>query len=218
MLYSSNASAQSNAPKHTILANINPNAASGANNKNLFGNTTPGAFVNNMVVGLYGVDKVQAENHAASGETKSPGLQGAGWTLVKQGMGPATAIAITAAGGVAAGTDNTPPAAIYSNNDIATITTTLGGCTINCSANVVTNPTGNVVGFTNVTNNGGLFVNVATVTVAITNSIGGTANGTGFTGTAVLGGRAGRVTKETLVVTPSMTSNGTQTNAFFPRT
>jgi hypothetical protein len=191
MLWGSNGAANTNMPKFTLVTGTPQNAEA-----NLFVNATPSAFVKNQVVGVYGVPLATAQVAEGKGvKDASPG-----WVIRRSGMGPVVSLSITGGTG-------------YSNNDL--IKVTANGCT-NTTANVSTNSTGGVVGMSNLTNNGGLFPNSAFVTVAIANSTGGAANGTGFSATATLGGRAGRHHNEVLVSVGSMTSNSTYSPAAFP--
>lgn len=191
-LYGSNGAANTNVPKHTIVAKI-PQSNNGA----IFVNTTPSAFVNNMVVGIYGVSK----NLVATSVSKGRRDTAPGWILRRSGMGPVVSINVTAGGSG------------YSNNDLAKVT---ANACLNTTANVVTNSTGGITGFTNLTNGGGRFPNTAYVTLAISNTTGGTPNGTSFTGTVTLGGRAGRHHNEVLVAVTSMGANSTINTAAFP--
>ena len=194
-LWSSNGASNTAAPKHKIVANVPATKTA-----NLYTNTTPSAFVNNQVVGLYGVTNTEVlADFPAHGTNK---FVTPGWVLRKSGMGPVLSLAITAGG------------TGYSNNDLLKLTG--NGCT-NTQANVSTNATGGVVGFSNFTASGGLFPNTSFVTIAISNTTGGTPNGTSFSaGTLVLGGRAGRVHNEVLVTMNHMTGNSTQNTAAFP--
>lgn len=198
MLYGSNGAASSNTPKFTVLSNVFP-ANNTVNNVTLFTNTTPSAAVKNMVVGLYGVTPGQA---AVAHNTYGKKCITPGWVLRRSGMGPLVSINITNAG------------TGYSNLDVVHVNG-VAGC-VNTSATVLTNGSGVVTGLTNFANNGGLFPNTAYAVVTISNTTGGTANGSSFAATAVLGGRAGRIHNEVLVVQGSMTSNTTYNPAAFP--
>jgi hypothetical protein len=188
--YGTNAAAANNAPSYGVLMNVN-NANGTVNNTTLFANSTPNAFQNGAVYGLYGISATKAAN------AQTHGVQNIvpGWYLVKNGMG-----------GIRTFT-GLPVGSGYSNLDIVHVTAT--GAT-NASANVSTNSTGGVVGLT--LNGPGQFSNVSSLTVAIANTTGGAANGTGFLGVSVtLGGRAGRRSLECLTVSPSMTGNTSYT-------
>lgn len=200
MLFSSNGSASSNAPKNTIISNINPVGAT-VNNTSMFMNTTPGGFVNNMVVGVYGVGPGLVNTSATHSINRNTAP---GWVVRRSGMGPVTGVTVSTGG------------SSYSNNDLFTLTG--NGC-LNTTVNVVTNSTGGVVGFTNFTNNAGLFPNSSFITTAYTNTTGGTANGSSFTvGTITLGGRANRYHNEVLVAMSSMNNLTSTTSQAFPNT
>ena len=115
----------------------------------------------------------------------------------------------------------------YSNSDVAIVS----NATINATANVTTNATGGTLTFT--VNNVGLFSNTQTntaVVIRIANSSGGNSAGTGATFTSAnlvpstggtitintLGGRAGRISYETLAVVRSManTTDGSDDSIF----
>ena len=165
----------------TTSVNLAPTAA---NANTLFNNVTLGDFDNNGVamnvaVGQFGVDVSEAANTTTEG-TK---VAHAGWNLRTAGAGPLTGVVVAAAG------------AGYANSD----TYVIAGST-NATGNLVTNATGNVVSFTT-TSGGGVFTS-ATPTVTIT-----TAAGVGASLTATAGGRAGRVSYETLVAMGSITGD-----------
>ena len=177
-----------NAAGSTIYAaqqvNRTPNTA---NRTTLFNNVTTGAFQNNGVnmkqaVGQFGVSAAEAANTAGEGKK----VAHAGWNLRTRGTGPLTAITVAAAGNG------------YANSDTFSIAAGTGGT--NATGNVVTNATGNVVS-TSVTSWGANF-NAAAPTVTIT-----TAAGSGASITATAGGRAGRVSYETLVAMGSITGD-----------
>ncbi len=161
-----------------------------ANGETLYQNSTPGAFVNNQTVGVFGVD---AAEMAVAGFGKS--VAHPGWQLVKRGTGPVTAVAAT--GGTS-----------YANTDLVVIS----GGQINGAGTLVTNSTGGTLVIT-VTNGGRGFMNVGSVTVAITNSTGGATGGSGATFVPTLGGRAGRVQTECLV---AMNLTGDGEDTIFP--
>ena len=188
----------SNTSKQYALTTFNQGNTSIANGAALWHNTTPSAFTNGQVVGLYGVTNTMlgvADKSTAGKGTPSPG-----WVLVKQGTGPVNGVSASP-GGVG-----------YSNTDVLTIS---GNNCVNATFHPVTNATGGIVSFT--TNNAGFgFPNTAYATVAMANSLGGASAGSGATITFTLGGRAGRVKTEVLVVTPSMTS--ACSSALFPNT
>lgn len=149
--------------------------ANTSNQTALYGNTTMGAFEAKEVNGQYGVDVVEAAN-TSSDFKKVPH---AGWNLKTTGTGSLTALTI-----VAGGTG-------YANTDTIRVTAT-GTGSVNATATLTTNSTGGITAVT-ITNTGVGFT-TANPTVTITTSGGSTANIV-----ATAGGRAGRVSYETLV-------------------
>jgi hypothetical protein len=116
-----------------------------------------------------------------------------GWTQVRRGKGPLKTIAINAAG------------TGYANGNFVRVS----GGTTNAYATITTDASGVLTSLA-VQDNGSGFVNNSTITVAVFTAgpTGGVAGaGTGGTFTVVLGGRAGRVSTETLVALSGMTSN-----------
>lgn len=201
MLWGSNGASSANSPTHSS----DQYRANTLNQGHAFMNTTPSAFTNNQVFGVYGVTNTQVKAAESNASHHTINL-GPGWYTVKQGMGPAKRATITSGG------------AGYSNNDHFVVTTTQVG-TVNVSSGVVvTNTTGGVISVgSNNDINSGLFINASSSTVALQNSSGGAANGTGFVATATFGGRAGRIQREMLVSLGSMTSNTTSANTpLFP--
>lgn len=110
-----------------------------------------------------------------------------GWVKRTVGTGPVRSITINAGG------------TGYSNAD----TIRVSGGTVNAAANLTTNSTGGIIS-TSITNFGLGFSNVATSTLAITTSGGSTANLT-----PILGGRAGRISFESLVAIKTVNTDAT---------
>lgn len=142
----------------------------------LFGNTTVGAYVANAAVGQFGITAAEIGGN--------PPVAHTGWTLRQAGTGPLESITINTAG------------RLYANSDTFVVAAPAGGA--NASGNVVTNAAGNVASFE--IKNAGRGFTAKNPTVTIT-----TAAGTGLSATGVAGGRAGRVTFETLVAMGSLT-------------
>lgn len=115
-----------------------------------------------------------------------------GWVKVKIGTGPVVAIAIAAAG------------TGYANGEVLTFT---GGNGTGAAGTLTTNGSG-VITAVNLTSGGSGYT--AAPTVGIT-----TAAGTGASLTATVGGRAGRISSETLVEISSITSDAAD-DAVFP--
>lgn len=155
--------------------------ANSANKTALFGNTTMGAFVSGQTVSQEGLKTSEIGS--------STGSAHAGWNLKKTGTGYVATITITAGGSG------------YSNTDLIRVTST-GTGSVNASATLTTNATGGITSVT-ITNPGAGFVTVNPA-VAVTNSSGGATAGTSATFVATAGGRAGRVSYETLVAMGSL--------------
>lgn len=159
--------------------------ANSANKTAIYANTTMGAFVSGMTVGQVGIDAVEAAN--TSSETSYSAH--AGWNLRKVGTGSIVNIAI-AAGGTG-----------YANTDLIRIAAT-GTGSVNATGTVATNATGGIVTVA-ITNPGAGFVSV-NPTVTITNATGGATAGSTANLVATAGGRAGRISYETLVAMGSI--------------
>lgn len=155
--------------------------ANTTNQTALYGNTTVGAFVSGMAVGQVGIDVVEIANSSEEAYRKAAH---AGWNLRTAGTGSITGIAISDGGSG------------YSNNDLVKVAVTGTGA-VNAAATLTTNSTGGITSVT-ITSGGAGFVSV-NPTVTVTNSTGGSANGTSAALVATAGGRAGRVSYETLV-------------------
>lgn len=151
-------------------------AANSVNQTTLYGNTTAGAVINGKAVGQFGVSTAEMANTA--GEAKK--VTSAGWVLRESGTGSLESITISAGG------------TLYANADTISVTGTT-----NATATLTTNATGGITTVT-LTNAGAGFTAV-NPTVTIT-----TATGSGATLVATAGGRAGRVSYETLVAMRSI--------------
>jgi hypothetical protein len=165
---------------------------------NMFGNTTPGAFIPGMAAGIFGVDATEMGLQHTSGH--------AGWVYRKAGTGPV--VSVTYSGATAAG---------YNNADILVVKSQQASG--NATIAMTTNSTGGnlTLSITNV-GAGFLTTTIPVSNLFITNSTGGTAAGNSTVGnstvawfTVNIGGRAGRVHCETLV---AMGSLGAQTAAY----
>jgi len=178
----------SNTSGQYALATFNKGAAGIANGAALWQNTTPSAFTNGQVVGLYGVTKTHlgvSDKSTVGKATSSPG-----WVLVKQGTGPVKSAVVNA------------PGTTYSNTDYAVISAT-GATSANLSVN--TNAGGNLASV-GILSGGFGFANVASLTTTFYAANGAASNGSGGSLTITLDGRSGRVQTEVLVVTPTMQS------------
>lgn len=135
-----------NAPKNAVAGGLGV----AANGQALFGNTQTSAFVSNLAVGTFGVDKTEAG--ITTGEGKK--VAHAGWNLRKQGVGPVLSI-----------TANT--GAVGTNSFV----TFSGGGTPNVAANatVVVNGGGQIVQV--VMNTGGQYKTTPTATPTSGNAV-----------------------------------------------
>lgn len=160
---------------------------------NMFDNTTPGVFIVNQAVGVFGVSVTEMANNVGSSSKERPAH--AGWVVRRAGTGSIVSVGYT---GVATG---------YSNTDVITVASPQAGG--NASVTVTTNSTGGSLVLT-ITNAGAGFTAIdASANVSIANSTGGATAGSGATFTATAGGRAGRVMTETLVAMGSLGANTT---------
>lgn len=165
---------------------------------NMFNNTTPGAFITNMAVGVFGVSVTEEANNVLNSSSDIPAH--AGWTLRRAGTGPIVNFT----------SNNTLSG--YVNTDIITVKSLQAGG--NATITFTTNASGGSLTFT-ISNSGAGFtsVTIPTSNIFVTNATGGTASGNSTTTyfTATAGGRAGRVHHETLV---AMGTLGAQTAAY----
>ena len=163
----------------------------------LLNNVTPGAFINNMATGIFGVSATEMANNTTNKVADQPAH--AGWVYRKAGTGPVVTVSMTATG-----------ASAYNNADVLVAKSTQAGG--NATISFVTNSTGGSLSFTIASPGAGFLVTAIPVSnLVITNSTGGTAagNSTVTNITVTAGGRAGRVHTETLVAFGSLGSNTT---------
>ena len=182
-----NKDAANNAPKWKSIAT----GSSTPNRGNtVYANTTVGAFINGVSLGVFGVDTAEAA--VVQGASIAPG-----WVLTRQGTGGLTAITF-AANSTTVG---------YSNTDKVVVASPQAGG--NASASISTNSTGGSVTLTITTPGFGFTAVDATANVAITNATGGTATGNSTVTpiTATIGGHAGRIFREPLVIVKGMANN-----------
>lgn len=184
-----NIDAANNAPKWKSIAT----GSSVANRGNtVYANVTSGAFINGESIGVFGVDVAEAV--AVQPKSIAPG-----WVLTRKGTGGLTAITFTA---------NSTTVG-YSNTDKVVVSSPQAGG--NAAASISTNSTGGSVTLTITTPGYGFTAVNATANVAITNATGGTATGNSTVTpiAATIGGHAGRIFREPLVVVRSMANNST---------
>ena len=198
-LWGNNAAAGSEAP----FGPYPDLATNAANGQTLYANTQIGAFINNVSVGVFAANNLQAGNTVGGAH----GAYHAGWVQVTRFTGPIVTVTLTS-NGASGG---------YSNSN--TYSVFVGGGTANANLSFTSNSTGFVPNGTVVTIlNGGSFANTdtANLTFFIANTSAGStksANSPGFTIT--IGGKAGRKNYETLVAMGSMANTMTAAGIAF---
>jgi hypothetical protein len=180
----SNTDANTSAPKGMATGF----AATGvfANGLTMWANTQIGVFTPREQIGMFGVDATE-QRLSATG-TLSGHPPHAGWVLRTAGMGPV--VSITANSGA------------YGSNSFVTFSG--GGGTGNTAANATVRTTAAGLILDVTVNLGGLYANTP---VAVP-----TSGNAAFT--LVMGGRANRVTNETIVAMGSLTSDGSDDTIF----
>lgn len=171
-----------NAPKFAVAGGL---GVSG-NGQVLFGNTQVSAFVTNEAIGDFGVDTTEAG--IATGEGKK--VAHAGWNLRKAGVGPVINVTLA------------DPGANYNSDGFITFTNG-GGSGANASYTV--NTTTNTITTITLVSGGSGYSTTPYANVA---------NGTSVNSASILvtmGGRANRVSYETLVAMGSMTEDSEDT-------
>ena len=170
----------------------NTSGTRAGNTVNMFGNVSSGAFVSGQAVGVFGVDTTET---GVSGKVAH-----AGWQLRRVGTGGVSTISYT---GTATG---------YANTDVITVASPVAGG--NATVTMTTNSTGGALTLTVGTKGFGFFNVNAAANVVVANSTGGATAGSGATFLPVIGGRAGRVTNETLVAMGTITSDASDDTQF----
>lgn len=161
------------APKNKMIINADKSRGNVR-----FANTTTG--VANIGTGPMRVSLIGANTAEAQAFHKK---MVPGWILKREHTGPVLSITI-GAGGTG-----------YGNTNLINVS----GGTVNATATMTTNATGGIATVA-MTAIGAGFINLANTTLAVTNATGGaTGIGSGATLTPVLGGKAGRVSREVLV-------------------
>lgn len=156
--------------------------ANTANKTALFGNTTAGAIVGGKAVGQFGVSSAEMANTSGEGGK----VTHSGWVLREAGTGPVISVAISNGG------------TGYTNTD--TFTVVSPGA--NATGTITTNGTGVITVATLISGGDSFTDKNPTVTITTSSN---TASGGVLTATA--GGRAGRVTYETLVAMNTITGD-----------
>ena len=190
-------------PNVSANSSVTANAANGQI-AGIFGNTTIGFSRADVVAGIFGVDSTEANSTFTSGDGRN--VTHAGWVYRVAGTGPVTTITANAA-------------AVTVNSFINLIGGSSGapaGMTGNTAANVrvFVNTTGHIVNVT--VSDGGSYANTPALSNVYLQSIYvqntatiSTSSYTNAVFTIVMGGRANRVTQETLVAMGSMTGDAT---------
>ena len=155
--------------------------ANSANKTAFYANTTVGAFVGGLTVGQVGVNTAEMANTTNDNRFS----QHAGWNVRKVGTGSIISIAVSAGG------------TGYANSDLLRVTAPTGTGTVNATGTLTTNATGGIATVT-LTTSGAGFVTV-NPTVTVTNATGGATAGSTANLVATAGGRAGRISYETIV-------------------
>jgi hypothetical protein len=178
-----NLDAANNAPKHGDTAGYGGNTPQvTANTQVYYSNTRNGAFITGSAIGVFGVDAQEQINAEASANTLLGVPQHAGWVIRKTGMGPITAITANAA---AVGANSF---IIFSQGNGRD-----GSGNTAAVANIAVNSAGYITTVSLIS--GGLYANTPIAT----------ANSGNASFTITMGGRANRVTTETIVAMGTIT-------------
>ena len=181
-----NLDAANNAPKHGDTAGYGGNTPQVTSNAEVyFSNTQNGAFITGSAIGVFGVDAQEQINAEASANTLLGVPQHAGWVIRKTGMGPVVAISANA-GAVGANSF-----IIFSQGNGRD-----GSGNTAAVANIAVNSAGYITTVSLIS--GGLYANTPIAT----------ANSGNASFTITMGGRANRVTTETIVAMGSMRGDG----------
>lgn len=180
-----------NANSSTIFAVAQTkNQANTVNRTAVYGNTTVGAFVENLAVGQFGVSAGEMAN--TNGESTK--IAHAGWNLRTVGVGPLDQLTISNGG------------TLYSNTNTFSIASATGN---NAQGTVTTDANGTITSLTFTTLGSGFdSANPDLVVVS--------ANGINAEFSVTASGRAGRVQYETLVAMGSQ-NDGTSDNSILPQ-
>lgn len=181
-----NLDAANNAPKHGDTAGYGGDKPQvTANTQVYYSNTRNGAFMTGSAIGVFGVDAQEQINAEASANTLLGVPQHAGWVIRKTGMGPIVAISANAG---AVGANGFITFSQGNGRD--------GSGNTAANASISVNTAGYITAVT--LNSGGLYANTPVATAASGNA----------SFTITMGGRANRVTTETIVAMGSMTGDG----------
>ena len=181
-----NLDAANNAPKSSAMAGYGGSTPQvTANAQVYYGNTKVDAFITNAEIGVFGVDATEQALTLTAAATKSHPAH-AGWIVRKAGMGPVVTI-----------TSNTGAVAVNSYITFSGGSTVTGSGNTAANARIYVNTDKSIANITVVS--GGLYANTPVAT----------ANQGNATFTITMGGRANRVSTETLVAMGSMYGDGT---------
>lgn len=181
-----NLDAANNAPKHGDTAGYGGNTPQvSANTQVYYANTKTAAFMSGSAIGVFGVSASEQINATASANTLLGKPQHAGWVVRKTGMGPVISIAA-----------NTGAVGVNSSITFSQGNGRDGTGSTPATATVAVNTAGHIIAVT--VTSGGLYANTPIAT----------ANTGNASFTVTMGGRANRVTTETLVAMGSMTGDG----------
>ena len=172
-----------NAPKQSATAGYGGNTPQvTANAQVYFSNTRSGAFITGSAIGVFGVDAQEQINAGESANTLLGVPQHAGWVIRKTGMGPITDI-----------TSNAGAVGVNSSITFSQGNGRDGSGSTNAVANISVNTAGYITAVT--LTSGGLYANTPIAT----------ANSGNASFTITMGGRANRVTTETIVAMGTIT-------------
>ena len=172
-----------NAPKQSATAGYGGNTPQVTSNAQVyFINTRNGAFITGSAIGVFGVDAQEQINAEASANTLLGVPQHAGWVIRKTGMGPVVAISANAG---AVGANGFITFSQGNGRD--------GSGNTAANASISVNTAGYITAVT--VNSGGLYANTPIATAASGNA----------SFTITMGGRANRVTTETIVAMGTIT-------------
>ena len=185
--WGNNASLAADAPSYNILDGYPLGNA--ANGQIMYANSTIGAFINNVSVGVFGANNLQAAT------TGAHSAYHAGWVKLTRFTGPIVSLTLSSNPGG------------YSNSN--TFSVLVGGGTANANVSFTVNSTGFATGSVTIVN-GGSFANTdsANLTFFVANTA-GQLKGTTPTFSVTFGGKAGRKNYETLVAMGSMANTMT---------
>lgn len=181
-----NLDAANNAPKQSATAGYGGNTPQiTANAQVYYSNTQNGAFITGSAIGVFGVDAQEQINAEASANTLLGVPQHAGWVIRKTGMGPIVAI-----------TSNAGAVAVNSSIVFSQGLGRDGSGSTPATASISVNTAGYITAVT--LTSGGLYANTPVAA----------ANTGNASFTITMGGRANRVTTETIVAMGSMRGDG----------